>query len=219
MLSNTPRTTLKKMSEKSGNNINQLHEIIDESLLAHVAIFHQDTPMVIPMSAWRVNDRIYIHGAKNSRLIRCLKDGKECSLTFTLFDGWVLARSAYNHGAHYRSAMIFGTFDEVQDNAEKSRLLNAFIDLIAPNRSETVRASSESELSATVVLSMPLTEASVKISHGPVDDLPSDMNHSVWTGVLPYKTVVGPLEDDVNITADLAKPDYSDGYPTRWYAK
>ncbi len=219
MLSNTPRTTLKKMPEKSGKEIQQLHDIIDESLLAHIAISHEECPMVIPMSAWRVNDRIYIHGAKNSRLIRSLKNGMQCSLTFTLFDGWVLARSAYNHGAHYRSAMVFGVFDEIQDNAEKAKLLNIFIDLIAPNRSETVRQSSESELSATVVLSMPLTEASVKISDHPVDDLPSDMTHAVWAGILPYKTVVGPLEADDNLVSGLAAPDYTSGYPTRWHTK
>ncbi len=219
MLSNTPRTILKKMPEKSGKDIQQLHDIIDESLLAHIAIVHQACPMVIPISAWRVNDRIYIHGAKNSRLMRSLKNGAQCTLTFTLFDGWVLARSAYNHGAHYRSAMVFGAFEEIHDNAEKAQLLNAFIDLIAPNRSEIVRQSSESELSATVVLSMPLTEASVKISQDPVDDLPSDMNHPVWAGVLPYKTVVGPLEDDDNLMPDLTTPNYASGYPTRWHKK
>ncbi len=41
---------------------------------------------------------------------------------------------------------------------------------------------------------MPLTEASVKIGkHGECDDS-ADMDIPVWAGVLPYRTVVGPLE-------------------------
>lgn len=204
------------MAEKGCQDTNRLHEIIDESLLAHIAIEHDGCPTVIPISAWRVDDHIYIHGAKNSRLIRYLQSGKTCSLAFTLFDGWVLARSAYNHGAHYRSAVVFGQFSTIEDTDQKSKLLDDFINQIAPNRAKHVRSASASELAATAVLSMPLTEASVKISQDPVDDLPSDKDFPVWAGILPYRTQVGPLIADAEQAQDMPIPDYSMGYGDRW---
>ncbi|NMT56483.1 pyridoxamine 5'-phosphate oxidase family protein, partial [Vibrio parahaemolyticus] len=112
----------------------------------------------------------------------------------TLFDGWVLARSAFHHSAHYRSAVAFGQFEVVEDNQEKDRLLNHFIEQIAPGRTEQVRLSNEKELKATMLLRIPLTEASVKISNFGVNDDAEDMDIPVWAGVLPYRTVVGPLQ-------------------------
>ena len=110
-------------------------------------------------------------------------------LTFTLFDGWVLARSAFHHSAHYRSAVVFGQF-EIVDCNKKDRLLNHFIEQIAPGRTEEVRLSNEKELKATMLLRIPLTEASVKISNFGVNDDAEDMDIPVWAGVLPYRTIV-----------------------------
>ena len=217
MLQETKRSTIKKMPEKGVKDKAILCEIIDESLLAHIAIMGEDCPMVIPMSAWRIDDHIYIHGAKNSRLMKSLAQGQTCSLAFTLFDGWVLARSAYNHGAHYRSAVVFGQFDVVEGAQQKSDVLDAFIDCIAAGRSALVRSGSASELSATTVLKMPLTEASIKVSDGGVDDLASDKHSEVWAGVLPYKTVVGPLITDSEVPEDTELPDYSEQYQDRWH--
>ena len=117
--------------------------------------------MVIPMLAWRVDDMVYIHSAKNSRLLKGLKKGEPTCLTFTLFDGWVLARSAFHHSAHYRSAVVLGAFLVIDDNQEKDRLLNIFIEQIAPGRADEVRLSNEKELIATELLAIPLTKASV----------------------------------------------------------
>jgi uncharacterized protein len=90
MLSNTKRTTIKKGAHKAEFEQEKLHQIIDESLIAHIALEGEQGPMVIPILAWRVDDMVYIHGAKNSRLLKGLKRGNPTCLTFTLFDGWVL---------------------------------------------------------------------------------------------------------------------------------
>lgn len=164
MLSNTKRTEIKKGAHKAVTEVEKLHTIIDESLIAHIAITNESGPVVIPMLAWRVDDFVYIHGANNSRLLRSLKQGQPTCLTFTLFDGWVLARSAFHHSAHYRSAVVFGQFETVEDNQEKDRLLNHFLEQIAPGRTKHVRLSNEKELSATMLLRISLEEASVKIS-------------------------------------------------------
>ncbi|WP_045462034.1 pyridoxamine 5'-phosphate oxidase family protein [Vibrio hyugaensis] len=216
MLSNTNRTEIKKGIHKAVTDVDKLHAIIDESLIAHIAITNESGPVVIPMLAWRVENYVYIHGANNSRLLRSLKHGIQTCLTFTLFDGWVLARSAFHHSAHYRSAVVFGQFEMVKDNQEKDRLLNHFIEQIAPGRTRDVRLSNEKELKATMLLRIPLTEASVKISHFGVNDDTDDMDIPVWAGVLPYRTVVGPLQACDDLYEGIAEPDYSSAYPTRW---
>lgn len=216
MLSNTNRTEIKKGVHKAVSDVNKLHAIIDESLIAHIAITNESGPVVIPMLAWRVDDYVYIHGANNSRLLRSLKQGVQTCLTFTLFDGWVLARSAFHHSAHYRSAVVFGQFEIVDCNQEKDRLLNHFIEQIAPGRTEEVRLSNEKELKATMLLRIPLTEASVKISNFGVNDDAEDMDIPVWAGVLPYRTVVGPLQACDDLYEGIAEPDYRSAYPNRW---
>ncbi|MCF7453413.1 MULTISPECIES: pyridoxamine 5'-phosphate oxidase family protein [Vibrio] len=216
MLSNTNRTEIKKGAHKAVSDVSKLHAIIDESLIAHIAITNESGPVVIPMLAWRVDDYVYIHGANNSRLLRSLKQGVQTCLTFTLFDGWVLARSAFHHSAHYRSAVVFGQFEVVEDNQEKDRLLNHFIEQIAPGRTEQVRLSNEKELKATMLLRIPLTEASVKISNFGVNDDAEDMDIPVWAGVLPYRTVVGPLQACEDLYEGIAEPDYRSAYSNRW---
>lgn len=216
MLSNTNRTEIKKGVHKAVSDVSKLHAIIDESLIAHIAITNESGPVVIPMLAWRVDDYVYIHGANNSRLLRSLKQGVQTCLTFTLFDGWVLARSAFHHSAHYRSAVVFGQFEIVDCNQEKDRLLNHFIEQIAPGRTEEVRLSNEKELKATMLLRIPLTEASVKISNFGVNDDAEDMDIPVWAGVLPYRTVVGPLQACDDLYEGIAEPDYRSAYPNRW---
>lgn len=216
MLSNTNRTEIKKGAHKAVSDVDKLHTIIDESLIAHIAITNESGPVVIPMLAWRVDDYVYIHGANNSRLLRSLKQGVQTCLTFTLFDGWVLARSAFHHSAHYRSAVVFGQFEVVEDNQQKDKLLNHFIEQIAPGRTQNIRLSNEKELKATMLLRIPLTEASVKISHFGVNDDEQDMDLPVWAGVLPYRTIVGPLEECDGLYEGLATPDYSSAYPDRW---
>lgn len=216
MLSNTNRTEIKKGAHKAVSDVSKLHAIIDESLIAHIAITNESGPVVIPMLAWRVDDYVYIHGANNSRLLRSLKQGVQTCLTFTLFDGWVLARSAFHHSAHYRSAVVFGQFEVVEDNQEKDRLLNHFIEQIAPGRTEQVRLSNEKELKATMLLRIPLLEASVKISNFGVNDDAEDMDIPVWAGVLPYRTVVGPLQACEDLYEGIAEPDYRSAYSNRW---
>ena len=216
MLSNTNRTEIKKGAHKAVSDVSKLHAIIDESLIAHIAITNESGPVVIPMLAWRVDDYVYIHGANNSRLLRSLKQGVQTCLTFTLFDGWVLARSAFHHSAHYRSVVVFGQFEVVEDNQEKDRLLNHFIEQIAPGRTEQVRLSNEKELKATMLLRIPLLEASVKISNFGVNDDAEDMDIPVWAGVLPYRTVVGPLQACDDLYEGIAEPDYRSAYSNRW---
>ncbi|WGY47348.1 pyridoxamine 5'-phosphate oxidase family protein [Vibrio sp. ABG19] len=220
MLSQSSRTQIKKGAHKAVFDVDKLYQIIDESLIAHIAIAEESGPVVIPMLAWRVDDAVYIHGANNSRLLKTLQQGGATCLTFTLFDGWVLARSAFHHSAHYRSAVVFGQFVSVEDAQEKDRLLNHFVEQIAPGRTQHIRLSSKQELAATKLLKIGLDEASVKISAGEVNDDKADLDLPVWAGYLPYRTQVGPLVPVKELEGEtIETPDYRSAYGERWHQR
>jgi nitroimidazol reductase NimA-like FMN-containing flavoprotein (pyridoxamine 5'-phosphate oxidase superfamily) len=218
MLSQTERTQIKKGAHKAVLETQALYDIIDEALIAHIAITNTNGPIIIPMLAWRVENKVYIHGAKNSRLLRVLKSGQKTCVTFTLFDGWVLARSAFHHSAHYRSALVFGEFVTIDNHQDKDRLLNHFIEHIAPGRTEQIRLSNQKELAATELLAIELNEASVKVGYHGVNDDKADLDVPVWAGVLPYRTVVGPLEPCDDLAECIDTPDYSSAYGSRWHS-
>lgn len=219
MLSKTRRTHIRKRPNKAIFDQEILYQIIDESLIAHIAIVEESGPVVIPMLAWRIDDYVHIHGANNSRLMKSLRRGEQTCLTFTLFDGWVLARSAFHHSAHYRSAVVFGKFEVVEDHHHKNTLINQFIEHIAPGRTGEIRLANQQELSATMLLRISISEASVKISHGPVNDDVEDMALPVWAGYIPYSTQVGPLKAATDLTDQIETPDYSQVYGQRWCSK
>jgi hypothetical protein len=109
----------------------------------------------------------------------------ECCVTITHLDGLVLARSAFNHSMNYRSAMIYGRFEVVSDEAQRHRALENFMEHLAPGRQAEIRAGSDKEYAATTILRISLDEAACKIRSGGPNDDEEDMQQPAWAGVLP----------------------------------
>jgi uncharacterized protein len=108
----------------------------------------------------------------------------------------VLARSAFHHSINYRSVVVFGRAEVVADASEKQKALRAFTEHLIRGRWDEVREPNERELAATLVLRLPLAEASAKVRTGPPIDDEEDLSLPVWAGVLPLRTVAGePLSD------------------------
>ncbi len=129
-------------------------------------------------------------------MLRTLKQGIAVCVTVTLLDGLVLARSAFHHSMNYRSVVVFGIATIVEDADEKLVALKAFTDHIVPDRWAEVRPSTAQELAGTLVLSIPLHEASAKIRTGPPKDDEADYALPVWAGELPLRVVVdAPVSD------------------------
>ena len=65
-----------------------------------------------------------------------------------------------------------------------------------PGRSAQIRGPNDKELAATLVLELPLTEASAKIRRGPPVDDPMDYGLGVWAGELPLRLhPLAPVRD------------------------
>src|SRR6185295_14824951 len=112
-----------------------------------------------------------LHGSQASRMLRALGQGIDVCVTVTLIDGLVLARSAFHHSMNYRSVLIFGRANVIEERAAKLEALLALSEHMIPGRWADVREPNDRELQQTTVLSIALTEASAKIRTGqPVDD-------------------------------------------------
>jgi nitroimidazol reductase NimA-like FMN-containing flavoprotein (pyridoxamine 5'-phosphate oxidase superfamily) len=208
-LPTTDRTRVRRLAERGRYETETIHAILDEALICHVGFVVDGQPVVIPTIHWRDGETLYFHGSAASRMLRSLRDGVDACVTVTLLDGLVLARSAFHHSMNYRSVVVFGKAREVRED-EKVRVLDSLVEHVVRGRSKEVRAPNLKELRQTLVLALPIDEASAKIrTGGPVDD-EEDYALPVWAGVLPLTLTPGEPVADRGVTADT--PEYVKAY-------
>jgi nitroimidazol reductase NimA-like FMN-containing flavoprotein (pyridoxamine 5'-phosphate oxidase superfamily) len=180
--------------------------ILDEAIYCHLGIVRAGRPVVLPTLHVRQGDLLYVHGSAQSRL---LLDGRgPVCITVTLLDGIVLARSAFHHSLNYRSVVVHGDAEWVEEEQEKRRALSALVEHVVPGRGGDCRPPSDEELALTAVLRIPLREASAKIRSGPPLDAPKDRALPHWAGVLPLHSVSGKPQADEWTPAELSIPPY-----------
>ncbi len=208
----TERTTLKRLPKRGEYDHAAVYQILDEAFLCHVGFVADEKPVVIPTLYARIDNDLYIHGSAASRMLRSVEQGIDVCVTVTLIDGLVLARSAFHHSMNYRSVVIFGKAEIVDDLNEKIKVLHAFTDHVVPGRWEDVRLPNESEMRATLVLKLPLIEVSAKVRTGaPIDD-DDDYELPVWAGVVPLKLAAGAPISDERLPAGIQPPGYAKEY-------
>jgi hypothetical protein len=188
----TNRTTLRRLPERGDHRPETVRAILDEALVAHVGFAVDGQPWVIPMTYARVDDDVYLHGSAANHLLRGLASGVEVCCTVTLLDGLVLARSAFHHSMNYRSVVIFGVAERVDDEDEKQGAFAALVERMAPGRTgHGVRMPSPAESRKTLLVRLSLGEASAKVRTGPPIDDPEDLGLPVWAGVIPLRLTPG----------------------------
>jgi nitroimidazol reductase NimA-like FMN-containing flavoprotein (pyridoxamine 5'-phosphate oxidase superfamily) len=165
-----------------------VHAILDEALVCHVGFESEHGPVVLPTMHARVETTLYLHGAVGNAMLRTLAAGAPVCVTATLLDGLVLARSAFHHSMNYRSVVVFGAATAVEDRDTKLAALEALIERIHPGRWREARPPTDAELRQTLVVSVPLDEASAKVRTGPPIDDPDDYALDVWAGEIPLET-------------------------------
>jgi nitroimidazol reductase NimA-like FMN-containing flavoprotein (pyridoxamine 5'-phosphate oxidase superfamily) len=208
----TERTRVRRIPKRGAYDRETIYKILDEGLVCHVGFPVDGKTFVIPTGYARSEDDLLIHGSSASRMMRNLSEGIEVCVTVTLIDGLVLARSAFHHSMNYRSVVIFGKAQLIEDGAEKHEALKAFTEHIVPNRWNEIREPNAKELKATTVLRLPIEEASAKVRAGnPVDD-EEDYEMNVWAGVIPLKISVGQPENDSRLKEGIALPAHVSNY-------
>jgi nitroimidazol reductase NimA-like FMN-containing flavoprotein (pyridoxamine 5'-phosphate oxidase superfamily) len=197
------RTRVRRLADRGRYDRTTVEAILDEGYVAHVGFVVDGEPRVLPMTYGRDGDVLYLHGAVGNAMLRA-SGGAEVCVTVTHLDGLVLARSAFHHSMNYRSVVVLGLAEKVTDEDEKRRAFDVIVDHVLPGRAETSRRTNDAELRTTLVLRVPLGEASAKVrTGGPIDE-PEDHDLPVWAGVVPLAVVAGELEQD---DLQLARPD------------
>jgi hypothetical protein len=206
------RVRLRRLAERGDYEKPTIYSILDEGLVCHIGFADRGCPVVIPTAYARCGDLVYLHGAVGNAALRALATGAPACVTVTLIDGLVLARSAFHHSLNYRSVVIFGRATEVAGIEDKRTALTAIVDHIVPGRTADARPPTDSELRATRVVSMPITEASAKVRTGGPNDDSEDMGLPVWAGHVPLRLVAGAPVADLDLPQTASLPHYLRGY-------
>ncbi|MEW9529925.1 pyridoxamine 5'-phosphate oxidase family protein [Microbispora sp. NPDC049125] len=189
-LSATERTRHRRLREQGRTDRESLFEVLRAGFVCHLGVVVDGDPMVVPTVYGFDSGHLYLHGSVASRSLT--PDAVAC-VTITHVDGLVLARSVFEHGVNYRSAMIYGVPRPLEGD-EKLAALRCLTEHLAPGQWEYARQPSRKELAATTILAISLAEASVKVRQGHPGD--ADDPHDVWAGVLPLAhTWQAPLTD------------------------
>jgi uncharacterized protein len=207
----TERTRVTRKPDRGSFDRELIYRILDQAFVCHVAFVVDAQPFVVPTNYVRVGDKLFLHGSTASRLMKTLATGAGFCLSVTLLDGIVFSPTATGHSVNYRSVVVMGKAEIVEGHEAKLAAMRDFVEYVIRGRWETVRPPSEQELKGTMVLAVPLVEASAKVRTGFAVDDAADYASGAWTGVLPFAWTPGePLRDprgnpDVPVPANIQR--------------
>ena len=198
--------------ERGSTDLEVAHEILDEGLLCHVGFEMEGQPYIIPMGYGRMGNRVILHGAIASRLLKHLAAGAPCCVSVTLLDGLVLARSQFSHSMNFRSLTVYGSCVRILDPAEKKEALEVIVEHLIAGRTTDARESNRKELAATEVLSLELDQFTTKCRSGEPIDKKTDEKLPLWAGVIPLQIKAGEPQTDTLTAPDMVVPEYATRY-------
>ncbi|POX45933.1 flavin-nucleotide-binding protein [Streptomyces sp. Ru71] len=203
-LPQTDLTRHRRLREQGSLSRADLDAILDAGFVCHLGVVIEGRPLVVPTVYGRDERWLYVHGSVASR---SLAGSVPVCVTVTHVDGLVLARSVFEHGVNYRSAVIHGEARTVTDPEEKLQGLRLLTEHTAPGQWSYARRPSRKELAATTLLAVSLEEASVKIRSGAPDDGDGpDAGLGLWAGTLPLTQLWGAPVPDPLLPAGTPVP-------------
>ena len=202
----TQRNRVRREHHRGAYDKATVYEVLDAAPICYVGYVIDGAPYVTPTIHWREGNRLYWHGSSASRFLRAAVGMPVC-LTVALMDGYVMARSAFNHSVNYRSVMAFGTARKIENEAEAAESLRLFVEGLFPGRWAQLRPMTSQELKATSVLSMEIEDASVKTRMGDPGDQ-EERDVPVWAGVIPMRTSLGVAQAAETLPPGCELPDY-----------
>jgi nitroimidazol reductase NimA-like FMN-containing flavoprotein (pyridoxamine 5'-phosphate oxidase superfamily) len=208
------RATVHRYAHRAAYDRPTIDAILDEGMVAHVGLqTDQGFPVVIPLAYGRSGDTVYLHGSAASRLFRGARaEHVEVCMTVTLIDGLVVARSTYNTDINYRSVVLIGSATEVKDLEEKRTGLELLVEHVIPGRTADARPPTEKELRSTMLLALPIVDATAKVRTGWPNDDEEDLLLDIWAGVVPIRTVYEGARPDPQLRPGLIEPAYAADY-------
>jgi len=205
------RSRVRRNARRAEYDPDVIKRVLDANRICHVAYVEGGEPRIIPTLYMRAGDYLYLHGNRQSALLRHLAAGGLAALSVMSVEGIVVARSGFHCSMNYHSVVVFGNGERVPEGEEEA-ILERFVETLIPGHLERVRKATVQELAATTAVRVPLREGSAKIRMGdPIDD-PADLQADVWAGVIPLSTQVGAPLPSADLKPGLGVPDYVSGY-------
>ena len=201
----TERTRMRRKAKRATYDRNTIYAILDEALIASVAVSIDGAPHVQPMIHCRVGDELILHGLATNRLLSHIAGGGETCINVSIIDALAVARRIEDHSMHYRSATIYGRGSNVEDEGEKHRLMEGvFASLVGSGRFGALPPLPENYLGGTMVVRVPIEEAIGKVN----DQVATGEGEAgIWSGLIPVTTTFGtPQADDRSGAEELETP-------------
>jgi hypothetical protein len=203
------RTTIHRHPERADHDPATVYRVLDEALLCTVSWVDDDgRPRSLPTIQARIDDTLYLHGSRGARAWKTAAAGAELCVVATVVDELVLARSSFNHSMNYRSVVLYSRAREVTDRDELYAAARAITGHVLPGRELDAREPHDDEWGQTLILAMPIDEASAKVRTGPPGDDEADLTLDVWAGTLPVRTVVGDATPAADLRPEIDVPPY-----------
>lgn len=184
-LTSCPRSRVQRAVKRASYDRQTAYRLIDRLKTAHLGFVEEGEPRIIPITAWRLGDDLYLHTLNGGRLSQRLGSGALLCISFAVTNEWVMTKSAFHHSANYESLVLYGRAERVNDNAAFDAAFRAIINQIESGRWEQVRAPNEKERKATALFRIPIEEGAFKSRTGGPNDDPEDLALPVWHGTLP----------------------------------
>ncbi len=182
-------------SNRSSNTEQSVYEILDAGFLCHIAFQYQGQTMMIPTAYGRKDDTILIHGSTKNFMMNQLVNGQTACISVTHLDGIVLAKTLFDTSANYRSVVLFGKAEIIEDYQERMEALKIITENIIKGRWNEVPVGDENEIKATMLVKIKIDKASAKIRNGgPKGD--ENKTNEVWSGHIPLEMKsLTPIQD------------------------
>jgi nitroimidazol reductase NimA-like FMN-containing flavoprotein (pyridoxamine 5'-phosphate oxidase superfamily) len=197
------RTTVRRGAHRAIYDREVILGIIDESSVCHVGVSTPEGPLVLPMSHGRDDEHLYLHGAPASSVLNAAIDHGVC-VTFTLLDGYVLARSAYHNSVNYRSVVVRGRAERLEGERKVHGLRRIADHVVATW--DAGRAPTDQEIRRTLVVAVPLAEASAKARAGDPSDEDADLAGPWWAGTVPLRLCAAPAVPAADLAEGIELP-------------
>ncbi len=208
------RATLKRNARRAEYDPAVMRDILQAQQVCTVAYVHNGEPRQIATLFFCDATHLYLHGNRQSALLRHMAAGGEVSVSVMLVDGVVVARSGFHCSLNYRSVTLYGKGELVEGQQHRAAL-DEFVAKLVPGHEQAVREPTAQELAATMVVRVSLQEMVAKVRAGdPIDD-EADLASDVWAGVIPLSTHKDAPQPAADLREDVALPAYIANYEVK----
>lgn len=183
------RTTPSRYPKRAHHDPATVYPILDEALFCTMSFVWEGRVRSIPQSIVRLGDAVYFHASIGSHFFRSLAQLEEVCITVTLADDIVVAKTAFNHSINYRSVVLWGKPEVIDEHDEKYAAFKELTEKMVPGSWNYLLPMTDKQMAKTMAIKVPITEASAKVRQGPPSDVVSEQD--IWTGLIPIKPVRG----------------------------